>query len=453
MEFKNKKVLIMGIGIAMGGVEDALFFARQGADVVATDLKNENELGESAQVLKGAGVALHLGGHRESDFETMDLIIKNPAIPDNSRFLAIAERNNIPIEMGSGIFFKEGRMEKLVGVTGTKGKSTTTALIQRVLQTKIPDIYKAGDVNESPLKFLGDNKAGKWGVMELSSWRLEGVKRYKKSPHIAVITSIAQDHLNRYASYEDYKRAKKIIVDFQQEHDFAILNYDSEYLRGIAPELRSNILWFSGSEKPEAHVSGVGCYIQNGVLYSGGKQYEYNDKEFNATHHSANIACVVTVASLFEVSVNEALRAIQSFEGLFGRLQCVAEKNGIKWYNDTAATNPYATQQSIQTLGTDGLAVIVGGEDKEMDFSELTKTLGEVPYVFIIPGSASDKIHRENEKYHYDFARVDTLEEAVRGVQKSGARNILFSPGAASFNMFKNEFDRGNKFIAYVRSL
>ncbi|MYE38428.1 MAG: UDP-N-acetylmuramoyl-L-alanine--D-glutamate ligase [Candidatus Spechtbacteria bacterium SB0662_bin_43] len=453
MDLKNKTVVIMGLGLAGGGVEDALFCLRNGAIVIVTDTKEAHDLSRSLDALKGHTVTLHLGGHVRKDFEAADLIIRNPAIPDTSPFLAIAREHNVPIEMGSGLFARAADMGKVIGVTGTKGKSTTTALIHCALQTKYPDAYKGGDVDGSPLKFLDHNRRGVWGVIELSSWRLEGMAPHKKSPHIAVITSIAQDHLNRYDSYDSYKAAKKIIVQFQSAHDFAILNHESEYLRSIAPRIASNILWFSGKQKPVSEFGKVGWYHEDGVLYGDKEQVAYKDIRCKAVHHPSNIAATLTVASLFDISLEDSLSAIQSFPGLFGRLQLVRTIQGIQWYNDTAATNPYAVQQSIDAIGTSNLAVIVGGEDKDLDFADLAKALKRVPFVFILPGSASEKIHRENTKYNAVLVPVATVHEAVQKAYECSPRAVLFSPGAASFNMFKNEFDRGEEFIRCVTSL
>ena len=416
-------------------------------------MKEEDDLREPLSILRGEDVELHLGGHIDEDFKDVDLIIKNPAVPDNSPFLEIARKNGVQIEMGSGVFFQEADMSKIIGVTGTKGKSTTTALIYEVLKDSVPDMYKAGDVKRSPLHFLKYNKEGKMGVIELSSWRLEGVKPHKKSPHIAVITSIAQDHLNRYESYDKYKEAKKIIVDFQDENDYAFFHYESEYLHKIAPEVKSKIIWFSGEQKPEPSVGEVGCYIKDGIIHINNEEYEYKEEEFRALHHPSNISATLSIAYFFDVPISEALENIKSFGGLFGRLQIVAEKDGIKWYNDTAATNPYATSQSINAVGKDDLALIVGGEDKEMEFDVLVENMVDVPFIFVLPGSASDKISKENERYGCELISVNDLREAVEKARDSGAKKVLFSPGSASFNMFKNEFDRGEKFIECVNSI
>lgn len=454
VDFKGKRVTIMGLGIAGGGVADALFFLRAGAVVTVTDMKTEEELSRSLQQLAGHPVTVHLGGHREEDFTQADLIVRNPGVPENSPFLVMARQSNVPIEMGSGIFAQYADMSNLIGVTGTKGKSTTTALIHRVLRIQHPDAYHGGDVDGSPTLFIDQANAGVWGVMELSSWRLDGMAPHGRSPHIAVITSIAQDHLNRYESYEAYKESKKIIFKFQKKDDIAILNYDSEYLRDSAHEVPSRLVWFSGVERPQTPFGEAGCYIEAGIIHYGEETFPYARLNTKTLHHASNVAAALTVGLLLDIPFLEAKDAIEGFEGLFGRLQNVGEIEGIPFYNDTAATNPYATKQSIGTIGADNLALIVGGEDKELDFSELAEALADVPFIFVLPGTASDKLLKEMEhRGDARAVRVATLKEAVVSAFAARPAAVLFSPGAASFNMFKNEFDRGEQFIKEVELL
>jgi len=454
IDFTGRRVTIMGLGIAGGAVADALFFIRAGATVTVTDMKSEAELSRSLEQLAGTSVILHLGGHRDEDFSDADLIVRNPGVPDNSPYLAIAREHNVPIEMGSGIFAEYADMSHLIGVTGTKGKSTTTALIHRVLQKKYPDAYHGGDVDGSPVLFIDSANEGVWGVMELSSWRLEGMAPHEKSPHIAVITSIAQDHLNRYESYDAYKASKKLIFAFQAKDDIALLSYDSDYLRASAGEVPSRLVWFSGHERPATDGGEVGCYIENGIVHYGDESFAYADLRTKTMHHPGNIAAVLTVAMLLEIPLADARAAIEDFEGLFGRLQKVNEVEGIPFYNDTTATNPYAATQSINAVGKENLALILGGEDKNLDFSELASALKDIPFVFVLPGTASDKLRAAAEAAGIaHLQQVQTLREAVESAYEASPRAVLFSPGAASFNMFKNEFDRGDQFILEVERL
>jgi UDP-N-acetylmuramoylalanine--D-glutamate ligase len=454
VDFTGRKVTIMGLGIAGGGVADALFFLRAGATVTVTDKKTEEELARSVEQLAGNPVVFHLGGHQEQDFIDADLVVRNPGVPDNSPYLEMARSHGVPVEMGSGIFAEYADMSRLIGVTGTKGKSTTTALIHRVLQTKYPNAYHGGDVDGSPTLFVENANRGDWGVMELSSWRLEGMAPHKKSPHIAVITSIAQDHLNRYESYEAYKASKKLIFAFQGKDDIAILNYDSDYLRGASAEVPSRLMWFSATSRPTVPPGEVGCFIEEGSIHYGDETFPYDSLKAKTMHHPGNIAATLSVAMVLGIPFASAREAIEGFEGLFGRLQKVTQLEGVPFYNDTAATNPYATKQSISTVGAEGLALIVGGEDKDLDFSELAASLKNVPFVFLLPGTASDKLLASATSMGVTHIQtVATLQEAVAGAWAASPKAVLFSPGAASFNMFKNEFDRGEQFIREVERL
>ena len=426
MKYKNKTVTIMGLGIAGGAVEDALFFAQQGARVIVTDLKPEQELSKSMKMLQNEpNITFHLGGHQKQDFTDVDLVIQNPGVAHNSPYLQFAHNAGVRVEMGSGIFVENADMSNLIGVTGTKGKSTTSALIYRILQIKYPDAYHGGDVDGSPLKFVEQNQKGIWGVLEISSWRLEGMAPHKKSPHISVITNIEQDHLNRYASFQDYVNAKKIIVEFQNKNDIAILNYDDPELKKIAKTLASQVMWVSAEQKP--NNGKLGCYKDNGIVYCKNEQFEYRQLKTKTIHHPVNIMIALTVADILDIPMQQAKQAIESFEGLFGRLQFVKKVHNTSFYNDTTATNPYATLQSINVLDSENLALIVGGEDKNMDFIHLAIALEYIPFVFVLPGTASDKLLHQAPKTQHKPFNTSVL---FRG---SCAKSVRTKPTFCSF--------------------
>ena len=211
--WRGKTITLMGFGLFGGGTEDAIFFIKNGVKkLIITDLKTKKELESSVRKVNQFLSTIEqsdrpmvewvLGKHREKDFINTDLIIKNPGIPNNSIYLQIAKGHNVNVDTSIGIFFKLMNPKKLIGITGTKGKSTVSSLIYEIIKNKYSNSYITGTPGTSPLSFV--DKKG-WGVLELSSWRLEGVDRYKKSPHIAVITNIEQDHLNMHKSFEEYK--------------------------------------------------------------------------------------------------------------------------------------------------------------------------------------------------------------------------------------------------------
>jgi len=202
-DFREKKVTIMGLGIVGGGVGVAKFFVEAGAKVLITDLKTRKDLESSLKKIKGLPVELILGRHRPEDFANTDLIIRNPAVPDNSPFLKIAKKNNISADTDIGIFF-ELCSAPIIGVTGTKGKSTVATLIYKLLKSKYQNVILAGNIGNSPLESLKKINKDSKVVLELSSWQLEGLKNHKKSPQIALITNIYPDHLNRYPNLKEY---------------------------------------------------------------------------------------------------------------------------------------------------------------------------------------------------------------------------------------------------------
>src|SRR3989338_8381995 len=243
---KNKKILIMGLGLNEGGAGTARFFLKQGANVLVTDLKTKKELWPSIKKLlafkkvcgkKCCLLKFALGRHRKKDFKSADLIIQGPCVANDSSYLAIARQNRIPIDTDIGIFF-ENCPAPVIGITGSKGKSTTAALIYNILKQKFKDVILAGNIGKSPLDYIGSIKPTTKVVLELSSWQLEGLARHKKSPHIAVITNMLKEHLNRYKSFRHYAAAKALIFKYQKEGDFLAVSQQAN--RIIKPRLKKN---------------------------------------------------------------------------------------------------------------------------------------------------------------------------------------------------------------------
>jgi UDP-N-acetylmuramoylalanine--D-glutamate ligase len=407
--FKNKKITILGLGLLGGGIGAAKFFAKKGAKVTVTDIKSETDLRESVEKLKNYKIRFVLGKHHKDDFINADLIIKGPGIPDNSPYLQIAKSHNVPIDTDVGIFFEVCK-SPIIGITGSKGKSTTAGLIKEVLRKRFKTVLLAGNIGISVFDIISKTKKDFPVVLELSSWQLEGLLQHRKSPHIAVITNIFPEHLNRYKNFQDYVEAKKIIYKFQKKKDFLIINRD---LKKIISNIPSKVILFSGENSEPAKIIGK--------LY--GISQKYIDK------------------------------AIKNFVGLEGRLELVREKNGVKYYNDTCATHPKATIYSLTSIrqkdNPNKIILIAGGQDKNLDFKELNNNLPHLAdNIILLPGSASDKI---TAKAH----RVTDIEQAV-SLTKSIAQKgdvVLLSPGAASFNLFKNEFDRGRQFKQLVKKI
>lgn len=416
--FKDKNVLIMGLGLIGGGLGVAKFFCKQGAKVLVTDLKTKSQLRESLKKLKGLPIKYVLGKHREKDFIKTDLIIKNPAVPQNSPYLRIAKKHKIPIKTDIEIFFDLCPGE-IIGVTGTKGKSYTATLIYKFLKTKYPDTILAGNIGVSPLEILSRVKKSTKVVLELSSFELEDLK---KSPHIAVITTLFPDHLNRYKNFREYVEAKKSIFKYQKKNDILILNADNPKTKELSSQTKSKVYFFSDNSKT---------------------------------------AAALKVAKLLGVSDGQIKKVLSEFKGLANRQEFIAEKRGVKYFNDTAATTPQSVILAIRDfkrkLPKSHLILIAGGQDKELSYKELAREIKErVDYLVLLPGSASDKIKKELVPVNtFKIYWAKSMKEAVKKAESLAQKGdiVLLSPGAASFNLFKNEFDRGKQFVQVVKKL
>ena len=461
--FKGKKVVVMGLGLHGGGAGVAKFFAKQGAKVLVTDLKTKDQLAKSIQKLRGLKIDFVLGHHRAQDFENADLIIKNPAVPVNSFFLTIARDSKVKIATDIDIFFDLCKAP-IVGVTGTKGKSTVATLIYEILKRKCKDAILAGNIGVSPLEFFDKIKKRSYAVLELSSFELENIK---KSPAIAVITSIFPDHLDRYASFKEYIKSKEKIFLFQRKSDYLVLNYDNPEARSYAKDAPSKVYYFSNSDASKELDSSkmFGCFIRNGMIFFDKEEapiLKINETKLKGEHNASNILAAMSVAKLLRVPDKIIKKAIRSFKGVPSRQEFVAEINGVKYFNDTTATMPEATIAAIKTFKENypkaRLILIGGGQNKNLNYKELAGVIiKNIQEFVLLPGTASDLIKREMElrKSKINISSAKSMEDAVRQAAAAAKPGdiVLLSPAAASFNLFKNEFDRGGCFIKAVKDL
>lgn len=458
-DFKNKRVTVMGLGLLGGGVGATRFLCENGARVTVTDLKTQNELQESIQKLKGWKINYVLGGHREKDFINADLIVYGPGIRANSPYLKIARENKVKLDTDIGIFFDYCPCP-IIGVTGTKGKSTMATLAYELLKSKYKKTFLGGNIQKSVLEILPKLDKKSLVILELSSWQLEGLARHKKSPHMAVITNILPDHLNAYASFEKYFAAKKNIYKYQRSEDFLILNYDDKKLCRISRKsVKGNILYYS----LDKNLRGAAARVKNGgIFYKNHFICRIKDLKIKGEHNLRHILGALTVASRYSISLPKIRHVILNFKGISGRLEKIAEKNGIEYINDTTATNPDAVTEALKTIGGENLrkkiTLICGGVDKNLDsYRQLAKYIKKfVKNIILLPGTATEKLKKELVLLKINAPIIETdsmkmaVEKAVTCAVKGDA--VMLSPGAASFNLFKNEFDRGNQFVESVKA-
>ena len=460
-DFRDKRITVMGLGLNGGGVGIARFLSLAGAKVVMTDLKSEEELGSSLAELEDLkNIEFVLGRHRLEDFTEADMVIKNPSVRWDNNYILAALEKNVPVEMDSSLFFKLCE-NPIIGVTGTRGKTTTASLIYEILKIAGKKPVKVGIGRVSVLDKLNELEDDSIIVFELSSWRLSALGRHKLSPQIAVITNIYPDHLNYYESMDGYVADKKNIFLSQSENDVCVLNYDDSVVRGFGKETAAKTTMVSVREK----LKGPSVFIDRGHIFiddgkEGGGVFpilEISDIDLKGSHNLSNILAAVAVSHRMGIDAGSIKKAVSGFAGLPYRLEFVREVDGVNYYDDTAATSPEGAIAGISSFA-EKIILIAGGSDKNLDMANLAKEICEkTKAVVFLKGAATDKITiamRDNG-YRQDFVIVDSMEEAVSEARKLAVSGevVLLSPGSASFGLFKNEFDRGDKFKESVRSL
>lgn len=462
--FQDKKVTVMGLGLHGGGVGVSKFLANLGAKVLVTDLKPRTKLAPSIKKLEDYDIEYVLGRHRLKDFKNADLIIKNPAVPLESKYLKLALKNNIPVDTDIGIFLKFCQAP-IIGVTGTKGKSTVATLIYTLLNKKYPDVILAGNIRTSVLDKLKDVKENTIVVLELSSWQLEGLTAHKTSPRLAVITNIMPDHMDRYKTFDDYIKDKSIIFKYQNKSDYLILNYDNKITRSLASRVKSRVYFYSLKKiKRLSSNFSVGCFLDKKTIYFGKRETKISpiDKiKILGEHNLSNFLAALTVAFLYKVPIIKIKEVIQGFEGVPYRLQKIGEINGILFYNDTTATTPEATIAALNSLKRP-IVLIAGGAEKNLSFEKLTETIvKKVKGLIFLKGKATPRLQKEvvatfsKKRRPVAIKEPDTMEKAVIEAFKLAQKGdiVLLSPACSSFGMFKHEFDRGEQFNKAVKNL
>lgn len=460
--FKGKKITVFGLGLHGGGVGVVKFLVNAGAKVIVTDIKNKEQLAPSLLKLKGLkNIEYVFGQHREEDFTQTDMIIKTPLVPWNNKYVQVALAKKIPVEIDATLFFKLCKAP-IIGVTGTKGKTTTATLIFEILKLAGKNPIKAGVGQVSVLDKLEAIKKETVVVFELSSWRLSGLGRAKMSPHVAVIKNILPDHLNYYKTMDEYLLDKENIFLYQNPQDFLIINEDDEKLRASAKKAKSQVIKFSACPIKE----GKGVYIEENIIYINNgvdikKLMDVKDVKIPGVHNISNVMAAAGACFAFGISMEIIRKAISDFKGIPHRLEFIREFQGVKYYNDTAATIPDAMLGALDSF-SQPIILIAGGTDKKLDFTLAGRSiLNKAKDIIFLKGDATEKLigeikknlPPENKDREFEiYDSIDAVIEAARSKAQAGDV-VLLSPGSASFGLFQNEFDRGDKFREAVNGL
>ncbi|GAB4111492.1 MAG: UDP-N-acetylmuramoyl-L-alanine--D-glutamate ligase [Phycisphaeraceae bacterium] len=445
MDVAGKRVTVMGLGRFGGGVGVARHLIEQGADVLVTDMLTADKLQDSLDRLKGLPIEFRLGEHNVSDFTTCDLVVANPAVKPDNRFLRAAQAANIPITTEVRLLVEAlpNRL-RTIGITGSAGKSTTTAMIGHLLEKAGQKAWVGGNIGGSLLDRLEQIGPNDWVVLELSSFMLHHLRKNEHfpgwSPHIAVITNIRPNHLDWHGSFDAYVKDKHVILDYQDHtsDDAAVAG------PGVHDQVSPRVTrWCDfGSEgdtrwKPDPPWP---------LLIPG----EHN--QLNA--RLASVACELAVG----VEEWRCARWLADFPGLAHRLQFVLEHQGVRYFNDSKCTTPEAAELAIRSFDTRRVHIILGGYDKGSDLTPLASLAAERCAGVYTIGTTGQRIADTVERAgspECGVVRCRTLDEAVRAAVRCARPGdvVLLSPACASWDQFDHYEQRGERFIELVRTI
>jgi UDP-N-acetylmuramoylalanine--D-glutamate ligase len=444
--FKGKKVTVMGLGLLGRGIGDARYIAESGAlEVIVTDIKTKEELASSVAELNDLpNVTFHLGGHVLADFENVDLILVAAGVPMDSEFLAHAKKHNVPLKQSAALFAELSHVP-IVGVTGTRGKSTVTHMIHHVLEVTTGEkVLLGGNVRGvSNLQLLNETTEDSLCVMELDSWQLQGFGWAGISPAVAVFTNFMEDHLNYYMRGGKTKEEAMDLYFLDKAQIF--LHQEESGVLITTPEVFARAEKLPGTIGQEVILADASVLPEDMLLAMPGE------------HNRLNAALAYEALRALGLTDEEIFTGLASFSGVEGRLQLVlTTEAGIKIYNDNNATTPQATAMALRALMGDGkkVVLIAGGADKNIPLEELVATIANTAKaVVLIPGNGTDRLVALLAEAGIEAVVLENLgvalEEAVLAAEMGDT--ILFSPAFASFSQYKNEYERNDEFMTLIK--
>jgi len=430
-DFKNKHVTVAGLGRFGGGIEVSRWLVAQGAKVLVTDKESPEKLAESVKKLQGLPIEFRLGEHRETDFTSCDRLVISPAISPHNEFLQAAKRAGVPRTTEIRLFI-ERCPATILGVTATKGKSTTTALLGLMLKANF-STHVGGNIGGSLLFDLPKIRKDDLVVLELSSFMLEHLRAMQWSPHVAVVGMIGVDHVEWHGSAEAYLDAKKNIVRFQSAEDFAILSEEDAGAMSFARETKARIVQFGAKDRQLVPLKIAGA------------------------HNQLNAQGALAAAMVMGISRQAASDAVRDFPGLPHRLQLVHEHDGVRWINDSIATIPQAAIAALESFPHATVIQIVGGYDKGLDMLTMCEAIAhrcKAALTIGTLGRALGNAIRTSRDCTCDVVECESLDRAVDIARAIAQENdvVLLSTGCASYDQFANFEKRGEEFARLARA-
>ncbi len=457
-DFAGKRVTVMGLGTRGGGVGVARYLAGRGAAVTVTDAKPAEALAEPMAALAALPIRYVLGGHDEADFTPAgaDLVVRNPGVPRRAPLLRRARHHGLPIEMEMSLFLR-ACPAPVIGITGTKGKTSTASLCAAMLREWDDRTVLAGNMGVSALGQLERITPDTPVVLELSSWQVESLIEHGLAPAIAVLTNISEDHLDHYDGFDDYAATKRGITRHQRPDDAFVVNADDPEAWRAAAETAARIVPFGLRDS-----GGDGAWLAGGTLLwrwgSSEVRVEVPPNPALAGKHSLANALAAAAAVFLRGASPEAVAAgLGGFAGVRDRMEPVGEVGGVRFVNDTTATAPAAAIAALRSVDGQRIHLIAGGSDKRTALEPLAvEAARRAAAIYLLDGTATPELKRLLEhEGAVPRGPFKSMAEAVSAAAEQAGPGdlVLLSPGCASFGLFRDEFDRGERFREAVRGL
>ena len=450
MNLSNKNVMVVGTGIS--GIGAVNLLNRSGACVILYDSNEKLNKSDIEKKLDGSRAQIIIGKLDDDIVENTDLLVISPGVPIDSELVLKFKECNVPVwgEIELAFNFDKGRV---VAITGTNGKTTTTALVGEIVKAYEAQTFVVGNIGNPYTKEVLRTSEKSYTVAEISSFQLESVHKFH--PVVSAILNITPDHLNRHHTMECYAHTKEMISYNQNRKDVCVLNYDDEILREFGKQCSAEVVWFGRINKPD-----IGAFMDGEMIkYTDGMTQTdiLNVKDMNliGTHNYENVMAAICITKALGIPDETIVSVIKGFKAVEHRIEYVATKNGVMYYNDSKGTNPEAAVKAIEAMSRPTI-LIGGGYDKGSEFDLYVKAFKGRVKKLVLLGQTSDKIADTAAKYGFtDIIKADSLKEVVDICAKEAQPGdaVLLSPACASWGMFDNYEQRGRMFKEYVNAL
>ncbi len=449
IDVKGKVVTVVGLG--RSGLAAAKLLHKIGAKVRATDAKPMDSFSNEIEGLRLLGIELETGRNTPQFFDGSQLIVLSPGIPGNIPAIAESIARGVPVISEIELGWQCLQSQKVVGITGTNGKTTTTTLVGEIIKAAGMNLFVGGNIGTPLCEKVLDLEEDTFVILEISSFQLEEIDRFRTD--ISVLLNLTPDHLDRYKDMDEYIRAKARIFDNQTPSDFSVLNADYDLVLSLARHGAAEQIYFSRQKR----LNHSGVYLEKGKIVSNiyGQRLsicKQDDVRIPGPYNLENALAAIAVALLLKIPAEAIVKTLQGFKGVEHRMELTEVINGIRFINDSKATNVDSVLCALNSFPSP-IVLIAGGKDKGCNYGRLTSLLKEKVRAMVLLGEAAERI--EKESGFKPVYRTSSLEEAVLTAYQtaSAGDTVLFSPACSSFDMFKNYEERGRIFKEIVRGV